>query len=413
MSRSVGIEKIYAYPGTLSLDMVALAEARGVDPGHPLDDLWVESRSLNPVWEDPVTMAVNAARGLLAGEDPEQVELIIVGTESSVDYGKPISTWVQRFAGVGPNCRNFETKHACYGGTGGLMAAAHWVASGFNRGKKAVVVCADQSRMHLGKPWEFVLGAASTAMLISDRPEVLEFQLDKHGYWTNEISDTYRPTARDEVGHADTSLFGYLEAVEGAAEHFMSVAGEPDYEAFARHIYHVPFGAMTYRAHRAVVRRYLPQLPKREIKAHFERKSKPGLRYNRRIGGSYTSATFLAMMGTIASAGEALAPGDEITVFSYGSGSCAEFYPVRVGPRAREVVAAAKLDALLDARRQVSVDEYEAIERARAANIDLDTFSVDKSSPAGPDGHWAAAYEGKGLCVLDGVEHWERRYRLS
>ena len=29
----------------------------------------------------------------------------------------------------------------------------------------ALVVCADQSRMHLGKPWEFVLGAAATAML--------------------------------------------------------------------------------------------------------------------------------------------------------------------------------------------------------------------------------------------------------
>ena len=64
MSKRVGIEKIYAYPTTLSLDMVALAEARGVSPSHPLEDLWVESRSLNPVWEDPVTMAVNAARGL-------------------------------------------------------------------------------------------------------------------------------------------------------------------------------------------------------------------------------------------------------------------------------------------------------------------------------------------------------------
>ena len=61
--KPVGIEKINAYPCTLTLDMVALAEARGVSPAHPLEELWVESRSLNPVWEDPVTMAVNAARG--------------------------------------------------------------------------------------------------------------------------------------------------------------------------------------------------------------------------------------------------------------------------------------------------------------------------------------------------------------
>jgi hydroxymethylglutaryl-CoA synthase len=356
-------------------------------------------------------MAVNAARALLEGEDPEQIQLIVVGSESSVDFGKPMSTWVQRFAGVGANCRNFETKHACYGGTAGLMTAAHWVASGHNRGKKALVVCADQSRMHLGKPWEFVLGAGATAMLISDKPDFVEFELDNNGYWTNEISDTYRPTSHDEVGHADTSLFGYLEAVEGACEHFMEMSGETDYDAnFARHIYHVPFGAMTYRAHRAVVRRWVESLPKKQIKTHFERKSKPGLKYNRRLGGTYTSATFLAMMGTVSAAGEELKPGERISVFSYGSGSCAEFYPVRVGERAREIVAAADLDTKLDARRLVTVPEYEEIERLRATYVDNPSFSTDKGGPAD---HWAQAYEGKGLCVLDGVDGWERQYRLS
>lgn len=410
MSKRVGIERIYAYPCTLSLDMVALAEAREVSPSHPLEDLWVETRSLNPVWEDPVTMAVNAARGALKDQDPEQVEMIVVGSESSVDFGKPMSSWVQRLAGVGPNCRNFETKHACYGGTAGLMAAAHWVASGLNRGKKALVVCADQSRMHLGKPWEFVLGAGATAMLISEQPDFLEFELDKNGYWTNEISDTYRPTSRDEVGHADTSLFGYLEAVEGAAEHFMAVNDEPDYEEFARHIYHVPFGAMTYRAHRAVVRRWLPDLGKKQIRPHFERKSKPGLKYNRRLGGTYTSATFLAMMGTVSAAEDELKAGDRISVFSYGSGSCAEFYPVRVGERAREIVDAADLDGLLDARRAVTVPEYEAVERTRASYVENPNFESDKSTPAG---HYEERYAGKGLCVLDGVDDWERSYRLS
>ena len=408
--KPVGIEKIHAYPCTLALDMVALAEARGVSPAHPLDELWVETRSLNPVWEDPVTMAVNAARGLLEGEDPEQIEMVVVGTESSVDFGKPISTWVQRLAGIGPNCRNFETKHACYGGTGALMTAAHWIASGHNRGKKALVVCADQSRIHLGKPWEFVLGAAATAMLISDKPDFLEFELENNGYWTNEISDTYRPTSRDEVGHADTSLFGYLEAVEGSCEHFMRVSGELDYDRnFARHVYHVPFGAMTYRAHRSVVRRWVPELGKKDVQAHFERKSKPGLRYNRRFGGTYTSATFLALMGTIAS-GDDLQAGDRVSVFSYGSGSCSEFYPVRVGERAREIVAATKLDERLDARRKVTVPEYAAIEQLRASYIEGRDYETDNSGPAG---HYQDAYAGRGLCVLDGVSGWERRYRLS
>ena len=365
--KRVGIEKIFAYPCTLSLDMVALAEARGVSPAHPIDELWVEERAINPVWEDPVTMAVNAARGLLEGEDPSQIEMIVVGTESSVDYGKPISTWVQRFSGAGANCRNFETKHACYGGTAGLMMAAHWVASGHNRGKKALVVTSDQSRAHLGKPWEYVLGAGAVAMLISDTPDVLELELDRTGFWTQEIFDTYRPTSRHEVGHADTSLFGYLEALEGAAEHFMEVAGEPDYESFVRHIYHVPFGAMTYRAHRAVVRRWQPSLGKREIQGHFERKSKAGLKYNRRFGGSYTSATFLAMMGTISAGGSEISPGDRMTVFSYGSGSCAEFYPVRVGERAAKARRSSPKTSTEKAKERASARSRWPSAQAKAA----------------------------------------------
>ena len=106
--RKVGIEKITAYPCSLSLDMRTLAEARGVDPAHPLEELLVTARSLNPVWEDPVTMAVNAALSLLADEDREAIELIVVGTESSPDFGKPISTYVQRYCGIQANCRNFE-----------------------------------------------------------------------------------------------------------------------------------------------------------------------------------------------------------------------------------------------------------------------------------------------------------------
>ncbi len=413
----IGIEKIAAYPCTLSLDMRTLAEARGKDPAHPLDELWVQARSLNPVWEDPVTMAVNAALKIVSQKDREKIELIIVGTESSPDFGKPISTYVHRYLGVGPNCRNFESKHACYGGTSAVMMAAHWVASQASPGAKALVVMTDQSRMHLGKPWEYVLGAAATAVLISDQPEVFEFDLKQNGYWTQEIFDTYRPTSTTEVGHADTSLFGYLEALEGSFDHFMERSGIPDYDAaFKKHIYHVPFGGMTYRAHRAALRRAGRKMKNSEIRAHFERKSKSALRYNSLFGGTYTSATFIAMMGLI-DASEDLVAGDRISVFSYGSGSCSEFYPLVVGPKARERVAESELEAGLAARVPVSVEQYEAIESRRTAMIDRSEVSIDRGEADGMSGslseHYARVYEGSGRLVLDGVEDWERRYRIA
>lgn len=97
---------------------------------------------------------VNAALAVVSPQDREDIEVgDCLGTESSPDSGKPMSTYVQRWCQIEPNCRNFEAKHACYGGTSALMMAAHWVASGAAPGKKALVVTSDQSRTHLGQPW--------------------------------------------------------------------------------------------------------------------------------------------------------------------------------------------------------------------------------------------------------------------
>jgi 3-hydroxy-3-methylglutaryl CoA synthase len=406
----VGIERIAAYPCTLALDMRALAEARDHDPAHPLGELWVTSRSLNPVWEDPVTMAVNAALQVVTPEDREDIELVIVGSESSPDFGKPMSTYVQRWCQITPNCRNFEAKHACYGGTSGLMMAAHWIASGASPGKKALVVTSDQSRMHLGQPWEYVLGAAATAMLVSATPDVLELELDKTGYWTSEIFDTYRPTSMKEVGHADTSLYGYLEALEGSYDHFLRKVGPIDYDTyFKKHVYHVPFGGMTFRAHRALLRRWRDDMGVKAAREHFERKSKPALKYNGQFGGTYTSATFIALMGLIDSFDD-LREGDRVSMFSYGSGSCSEFYSSKIGPRAHERVAASQLQAGLDARQQLSVPEYEALERLRMSLVDQPDYVIDQSSLGGL---YERAYAGKGRLVLDSVSGYQRNYRLS
>ncbi len=406
----VGIEKITAYPCSMSLDMTELANARGADPAHPIEELMVTSRSVNPTWEDPVTMAVNAANQLLEGEERDSIEMVVVGTESSVDFGKPISTWVQRHAGLGANCRNFETKHACYGGTGGLMAAAHWVASGVRPGKKALVICTDQSRSHLGKPWEYVLGAGATAMLVSAQPEVVEFELGHNGYWTQEISDTYRPTSKHEVGHADTSLFGYLDALEGSYDSFAERVGEPfEYDAyFKKNVYHVPFGGMTFRAHKAMLRRF-KRMKTSEARAHWQQKTLPSLVYNSQFGGTYTSATFIALMGLIDQSDD-LNPGDRISMYSYGSGSCAEFYSLKVGPQARERLAAQRMQERLDARAKLTVERYEEVERRRATYVDNPTFDM---SHEGFEEHYARAYEGQGKLVLRGVNEWERRYERS
>jgi 3-hydroxy-3-methylglutaryl CoA synthase len=406
---AVGIEKIRAYPGTQSLDMETLALARDHDPVDVHENLLVRSRSVNPLWEDPVTLAINAANPMLTEEDRAAIELVIVATESSVDQGKSMSTYAQHFLGIQPNCRNYETKHACYGGTSAVMMAAHWVASGLNGDAKALVIATDQSRMSLHEPYEYVMGAGAVALLISNNPRVLALEMEHNGFWTNHCFDTFRPTSRVETGNGETSLYCYLDALEGAYAHFLSKAGPVDFDAdFQGNIYHVPFGGITFQAHRTLLRQWR-RMKKSEALDHFGRKSKPGLRYNSQLGGTYSGSTFIALMGMI-DARRDLGPGDRLSLFSYGSGSCGEFYSGVLGPDARDLVAEAGLQALLDARRPMTVDEYEETERERFENIDNGNFSP---STEGQGGLFESHYRGKGLLTLGGISDHYREYVWS
>ena len=58
MRPRIGIEKLGAYPGSLVLPMRALFEARGHDYTQIRDVMMIDERSVNPGWEDPVTMVV-------------------------------------------------------------------------------------------------------------------------------------------------------------------------------------------------------------------------------------------------------------------------------------------------------------------------------------------------------------------
>ncbi len=410
MSRRVGIEKLRIYPSTMSLDMQTLCAARGHDPADIRDTMMIDQRSVNPPWEDPVTMAVNAALPMLTEEDRASIELLIVGSESGVDQEKPMSTWVHRYLGLKPRCRNFELKHACYSGTAGLQLAAGWVASGLSPGAKALIVTTDQGRMHLGKPYEYVMGAGAAAVLVSDRPRVLELELGKNGICTQEVSDLTRPTSRVETGNSETSLLSYLDALEGAYTDYLEHAGEPvDFDTyFKKNLYHIPFCGLTYRAHRTLLRIF-SEVPRSEAWTHFEKKSLAGATYARRMNGTYSSSTMVALTGLIANSPD-LEPGDRIGIFSYGSGSCAEYYSGLVCPEAKDVVRAAKLPELLDARYPLSVREYEEAERERTCYIDCGDFT---SSIDGFNGWYEKHYQGRGYLVFQGVEEHYRKYAWS
>lgn len=408
---TVGIDKIGIYPCTLMLPMAELCRARGRDPKPIREAMMIDERSVNPLWEDPVTMAVNAANSILTDDDRKHIELLIVASESGVDYEKPLSTWVQRYTGLTSNCRNFEVKHACYGGTAALQMATSWLASGCSRDAKALVVATDQSRTHFGKPWEFVMGAGAAAVLLSREPRMLQIEFGSNGYWTNELSDLIRPTAKIETGNSETSLVSYMDALLGAFEHFVKrVPDAADYDNyFQRHVYHMPFGGMAWRAHKTLLKECDAGATKAGAWSNFERKGLAALQHVRRMGATYSASTFIGLTGLIEGA-PGLATNDRVSMFSYGSGCCSEFYCGRIQPDARTTASEARVGEKLNSRRALSVEEYERIESQRTAWADCGEYEVDLD---GLDDWYKRAYQGRSLLTFRGLKGFYREYAWS
>jgi hydroxymethylglutaryl-CoA synthase len=354
-----GIEALgVAVPGTY-LDLTDLAQARGIPSAKFTDGLGVKQMSVALASEDTVTLAARAAGMALEGVDPHEIGLCIVGTETAVDHSKPVASFLQGLLGLPQHCRIYETKHACYGGTAGVMAALDWIRAGSNKGRKALVVCADIARYPLGSPGEPTQGAGAVALLLSDSPKLVTLG-STVGTCSRDVMDFWRPLYRKSaIVDGQYSQSCYLEALQGAYLAWQVQKGGVmpfRSDAFSSIVYHVPFPKMAKKAHWALREFDGDRDPERTFSWQVE----SGLKLPERVGNLYTGSLYLSLASVLAFDPRNL-DGEKLALFSYGSGSCAEFFTGTVTRGAQAQVQALKLDEVLNARRRISFAEYEQV----------------------------------------------------
>lgn len=358
---SFGIDALgVAFPSTY-VSLEDLANARAVPPSKYIEGLGTVAMAVPSPDEDTVTLAADATKRALAdaGLSPEDIGLCVVGTETAVDHSKPVASFLQGLVGLPSNCRIFETKHACYGGTAGLMIALDWLAAGSNRGKKALVVCSDIARYGLHTAGEPTQGAGSVAMIVGESPRLVALDRTTVGTSSRHVFDFWRPLdSKDALVDGHYSVTCYLDALKGAYQAHLELVAPADRRPFAATLYHVPYGKMAKKAHRLI----------RELEgdadpeASFKQLVAPSLRLPSQIGNVYTGSLYLSLASLLACAPEPLDDRD-ISLFSYGSGCCAEFFRGRVQPGASRGFE--RLLARVEERTRLSVAEYEALFSAR------------------------------------------------
>lgn len=374
---AVGIDALGVAIPRAYLALEDLANARSIPPSKYLVGLGTVGMSIPEPDEDAVTLAAEAASDAFerGGVDPSQIGLCVVGTETAVDHSKPVSSFLQGLVELPTTCRIYEAKHACYGGTAGLMTALDWIRSGSARGRKALVVCSDIARYGFGTGGEPTQGAGAVALVVSESPRVLAIDPATTGTSSRHVFDFFRPLeSKDAIVDGHGSVACYLDALRGAyAEHRRLEGGAPLSNIGAA-LYHVPYPKMATKAHRAFCE--LEGIA--DVEASFERLVAPSLVLPSRVGNIYTGSLYLALASLLAYAPEPLDE-REVSLFSYGSGCCAEMFRGRVVPGAHK--AAAGLPARVDGRRRISVEQYEAMFRARDEVRLLDSADAAEKDP--------------------------------
>lgn len=417
MTTAVGIEALGVYGGAASLDVRQLCAHRGLDMPR-FENLLMREKTVALPFEDPVTFAVNAAKPLMeamSAEERARIEMVVTCTESGIDFGKSLSTYIHHYLGLAGNCRLFEIKQACYSGTAGLQMAVNFILSGTSPGAKALVICTDLSRFALAdaaavQEWAYSepsSGAGAVAMVVSDCPHVLRIDPGAYGNHGFEVMDTCRPGPDTEAGDADLSLMAYLDCVERAwKDYARRVEGADFRSGFSYLSFHTPFGGMVKGAHRALMRKLYKARPD-DIEADFARRLGPALAFGQRVGNTAGGSVFLGLAGLLETA-DIAAPA-RIGLFSYGSGCCSEFFSGVVTPESQRRVRAMAIPAALDRRHPLTIAEYEDLLRGtqviRFGQKDA-TITPDVIPAA-----WAAQH-GSGRLVLECMVGYHRKYRF-
>lgn len=351
---NVGIDLISFYTPQYYLDLKTLAEKRGVDFNKFYTGLGQEKMAIPPPDEDIVTMAASAARPILDQTDPDDIELLLFGTESCVDQSKAAAMFAHGLLKLPTRCRGFELKEACYAGTAALQMAIPWALQ--NPTKKALILASDIARYDLNSPGEPTQGAGAVAMLVSANPRVLAVDPES-GLYAEDVMDFWRPNYRDEaLVDGKYSMRVYIGALEEAWRQYTTLSGRK-FGNMARFCYHLPFTKMAEKAHvRLAKTAGIPELSDEQL-GHQIGES---LKYNRITGNTYAASLYEGLCSLLDNCAEPL-DNKRIALFSYGSGCMGEFYSGVVQQGYRDRLFSAAHKNLLDSRTELTYQQYEDI----------------------------------------------------
>lgn len=361
----LGIDSIAFSTSRYFLPLETFAEHRGVDYKKYSEGIGQLKMAVFPPNEDIVTMAVDAAQKALGKFDTEErdcIDLLIFATESSFDLSKSAGIYVHHFLRLKPECRVFDIKQACYSATAALRMAENYVRC--HRGAKVLVVGSDIVRYPAGSSGEPTQGGAAVAMVVSENPRIAQFE-PFFGVHTADIADFWRPAVENEARFdGKLSAHNYLKSLEYCLRRYESKIGKKAKDFVDYSCFHAPFCKMALKAARQ-------SFPGKDVGL------KESLRYNALIGNSCSASLYIGLISLLDNSDQNLA-GARVGMYSYGSGSVAEYFSLRIADGYGALLESETNEKMLEDRIEISWKEYEELQSG------LTTAALKRRATRGP-----------------------------
>ncbi|HEP1835755.1 TPA: hydroxymethylglutaryl-CoA synthase [Streptococcus suis] len=346
---NIGIDKIgFAAPDYV-LDLADLAQARNVDPNKFKIGLLQSEMAVAPVTQDIISLGAKAAEAILTEEDKQTIDMVIVGTESSVDQSKAAAVTIHGLLGIQPFARSFEMKEACYGATAGLSLAKSHIAQ-FPE-SKVLVIASDIAKYGVASGGEPTQGAGAVAMLVTANPRILVLNND-NVCQTCDIYDFWRPNY-DKYPRVDGkfSTEQYTDCLTTTFDYYQQKTGKT-LNDFAAMCLHIPFSKQGLKGLQAIAQ-------DEETLSRLTERFQEAIVYNKVVGNIYTGSIFLSLLSLLENS-RALETEDQILFYSYGSGAVCEIFSGQLVEGYRNHLQENRLEQL-NQRTKLSVKEYEQV----------------------------------------------------
>ncbi|WP_221360408.1 hydroxymethylglutaryl-CoA synthase [Streptomyces beigongshangae] len=385
----VGIHDLTFATTSLVLTHDELARHTGANPSKYHYGIGQRAMSIPAVDEDIVTLAAEAAAPLVDRHGGDTIRTLLLATESGIDQSKAAGIYVHRLLGLHSGVRVVELKQACYGATAALQLACALVRT--DPTQRILVLASDIARYDLDSPGEATQGAAAAAMLVGAHPALATVDAVS-GLFTQDIMDFWRPNYRaTPLVDGKKSLDAYLHALDGAWHDHQSRHGLP-LEKLRAVCYHQPFTRMAHKAHHRLLYTNGAQPTPETVQQAVA----PTTTYNELVGNSYTASLYLALAALLDS--DTPLEGETVGLFSYGSGSVAEFLTATVQPRYRSTLHTWAHQKALATRTALTYPTY----------LDLHSEQLPQ------DGHtYRTPHQTRGRYRLAGIDAHQRIYETT